>query len=204
MSRKDTDMFSGRFLFMASLAAGALAYGVAGVRAEGPCLGQCFEKVVTPPSYGVVAEQVMVTPARILAHRTPAQFAVVPNPRTIVPEHVVARYVPAQYAVTTEDVVVAPARKRWVVKREPDGREIGCWEEVAARVVTRQRRVLVKGPATLYHRHPGVVALEPQHIMVHPPEVSRETIPAVYATRHRKVMTSGGVHWRPIGSHPRL
>lgn len=194
---------SGRFLAMATIAAAALAYGVAGVQAGGCPGGQCYEKVATPPSYGVVAEQVMVAPPRAVAHRVPAEFAVVSKPVTLRPEHVVARHMPAEYSTVAEKVMVSPGGKRWVVKRDHYGREIGCWEYEPAQYAVRHRTVVVRPPTVMYERMPAITELRPQHVMVRPPSVSVETIPAVYATRHRTVMTDpGGVAWQPIGRRP--
>ncbi|WP_342360562.1 hypothetical protein [Terrarubrum flagellatum] len=185
---------------MASCAAAALAAGVGRVDAGERCVGQCFEKVATPPVYGSVAEQVMVAPPRHVVHRTPAEFAVVPRPVTIAPEHTVARYVPAEYASVAETVMVSPGGKRWVVRRDYYGREIGCWEVTPPEYATRTRSVVVRPAATLYERVPAVTAMRAQHVMVRPPSVSYETIPAEYATRQRTVLVSpGGAEWRPIG-----
>ncbi len=154
-------MLSRRIPMLAILAASALSLAAVAAKAGAPCVGQCYEKVATPPSVGVVEEQVMVSPGRIVAYQTPAQFAVVPNPKTIIPEHIVARYAPAKFATVTEEVMISPPGKRWEVTRDASGREIGCWVETPAKFVTRQRSVMIKPPVTLYHRVRQVADMQP-------------------------------------------
>lgn len=197
-------MSIGRAIVMASLAGAALTFGVAHAQAGAPCVGQCYEKVVSPPVYGSVAEQVMVAPPRVIAHRTPAEFATVHRTVTISPEHTVARHAPAEYSTVAETVMVSPGGKRWVVRRDYHGREIGCWEYTPPQYVTRHRTVVVRPASTIYQRVPAVTAVEAQQVMVRPPSVSHETVPPVYATRHRTVLVSPGeASWQPVGGHRR-
>lgn len=192
----------GRTVLMAGLAAGALTFGLAQAQAGGCRGGQCYEKVVSPPVYGSIAEQVMVAPPRTYSRVVPGEFATVPQFVTVRPEHNVARHVPAEYATVGEKVLVSPGGKRWVVRRDYHGREIGCWEYEPPKYAVRYRSVVVRPAATIYERVPAVTAVREQQIMVRPPSIAQETIPGVYATRHRTVMVSPGAEsWRPIGGY---
>ncbi|MBN9064407.1 MAG: hypothetical protein BGP06_01835 [Rhizobiales bacterium 65-9] len=187
----------GRTIVMAGLAAAALTFGLAHAQA-GECAGACYEKVSGPPVYRTIVEPVMVAPPLTRTRVTPAQFVTVPQVRTIAPEHIVARQIPAEYATVNEKIMVSPGGKRWVVRRDYHGREIGCWEETPPRFVVRQRTVLVRPASTFYERVPAVRAARPQHIMVAPPSVTRETIPAVYAMRRVVTVSPGPVEWKPL------
>lgn len=190
----------GRTILMTGLAAAALAFGLANAQAGGCAGGECYEKVVTPPVYGSVAEEVMVAPPRTVSRVIPGEFATVPQFVTIRPEHTVARHAPAEYATVSEKVLVSPGGKRWVVRRDHHGREIGCWEYEPPRYAVRHRTVVVRPASVIYERVPAVTAVREQQVMVRPPSIARETIPAVYTTRHRTVMVSpGSASWRPIG-----
>lgn len=192
-----------RTIMMASFAAAALSYGVSQAHAGGrPCVGECYEKYVTPPVYGAVAEKVMVAPPRTISHVVPPKFAVVPETVTIRPEHVVAHRTPPQYATVAEQVMVSPGGKRWVVRRDYYGREIGCWEYEKPQYVTRHRTVVTHPGSVVYSRVPAVTAVREREVMVRPPSIAHETIPAQYAVRERTVLvrpaTAG---WRPVGHH---
>jgi hypothetical protein len=76
-----------------------------------PC-GTCYQQQVVPPQYRTVQETVMVSPGRVIAHRTPAQYQTVMVPRTVMvaPEGVQYEQLPPQYATQEHVEMVAPAR----------------------------------------------------------------------------------------------
>jgi hypothetical protein len=76
-----------------------------------PCV-TCYQQQVIPPQYRTVQETVMVSPGRVIAHRTPAQYRTVMVPQTVMvaPEGVDYERIPAQYGTQQRVEMVAPAR----------------------------------------------------------------------------------------------
>ena len=76
------------------------------------CYQQQYQQYVAPPQYRTVQETVMVSPGRVVAHRTPAQYRTVMVPQTVMvaPEGVSYERLPAQYATRERVEMVAPAR----------------------------------------------------------------------------------------------
>ena len=64
-----------------------------------PCCVQ-YQQQVAPAQYRTVQETVMVSPGRVIAHRTPAQYRTVMVPQTVMvaPEGVQYDRTPPQYA----------------------------------------------------------------------------------------------------------
>ena len=77
-----------------------------------PCCGQQYQQVVAPAEYRSVQETVMVSPGRVIAHRTPAQYRTVMVPQTVMvaPEGVQYERTAPQYATQQRVEMVAPAR----------------------------------------------------------------------------------------------
>ena len=91
----------------------AASAGCYGCYQPQPCCYQPqVQQYVAPPQYRTVQETVMVSPGRVIAHRTPAQYRTVMVPRTVMvaPEGVSYERVPAQYATRERVEMVAPAR----------------------------------------------------------------------------------------------
>src|SRR4051812_33709081 len=82
-----------------------------------PCCAQPQYQLQTAPAqYRSVQETVMVSPGRVIAHRTPAQYRTVMVPQTaiVAPEGVACER-PAPQSATQERVErVAPARSSYV------------------------------------------------------------------------------------------
>src|SRR5215212_11325294 len=81
-----------------------------------PCV-TCYQQQVVPPQYRAVQETVMVSPGRVIAHRTPAQYRTVMVPQTVMvaPEGVQYERTAPQYATQQRVEMVAPAREYYVV-----------------------------------------------------------------------------------------
>jgi hypothetical protein len=93
------------------------------------------------------------------------------------PAQTVVRTIAAEYRDVAEQVMVAPARKVWQVTHDGHGRRVGCWVMLPAQYSVQHRQVLVRPPQMVY-----------------------EQIPALYAPRKRTVIT--GVEeasWEPVG-----
>lgn len=106
------------FLTAAALGASALPAFAGGLS----CQGDCYRVGWAPPTYGAVAERVMV--------RAPRTYAIV---------------TPAEYRRVNETVMVEPGSRRWSVTRDAYGRAIGCWITTPARYATVSRTVMVRG-----------------------------------------------------------
>lgn len=83
-----------------------------------PCV-TCYQQQVVPPQYRTVNETVMVSPGRVVAHRTPARYETVMVPKTVMvePEGVHYEKIPAQYGTVQRTEMVAPARAYMVPVR---------------------------------------------------------------------------------------
>jgi len=78
-----------------------------------PC---CVQQQVAPAQYRTVQETVMVSPGRVIAHRTPAQYRTVMVPQTVMvaPEGVAYERTAPEYATQERVEMVAPARSYYV------------------------------------------------------------------------------------------
>jgi hypothetical protein len=74
-----------------------------------PCV-TCYQRQVVPPQYRAVQETVMVSPGRVIAHRTPAQYRTVMVPQTVMvaPEGVAYERIAPQYATQQRVEMVSP------------------------------------------------------------------------------------------------
>jgi hypothetical protein len=83
-----------------------------------PCY-TCYQQQYVPPQYRTYNETVMVSPGRVIAHRTPARYETVMVPKTVMvePEGVQYEQVPAQYATRQRVEMVAPAQTYMVPVR---------------------------------------------------------------------------------------
>ena len=74
-----------------------------------PCV-TCYQQQVVPPQYRAVQETVMVSPGRVIAHRTPAQYRTVMVPQTVMvaPEGVAYERIAPQYATQQRVEMVSP------------------------------------------------------------------------------------------------
>jgi hypothetical protein len=75
------------------------------------CHQQQYHLYVAPPQYRTVLETVMVSPGRVVTHRTPAQYRTVMVPKTVMvaPEGVAYERLAPQYATQERVEMVAPA-----------------------------------------------------------------------------------------------
>ena len=175
----------------AALAGAAiLALSSVGTQAQ-----QCYRRVIDPPQYSTIVEQVLVAPAREAREYLPAVTRQVEQTVVVRPERTVSRLAPAEYALRADTVEVSPAHREWRT-RDEDGEMIGCWVSVPARFAQVMRRVLIAPAHVETQTLPEQTAtrtatevVEPAHFVVH-------EIPAQYATRQRPALVSpGGAHW---------
>ena len=81
-----------------------------------PCCGPQYQMQLAPAQYQTVQETVMVSPGRVVAHRTPAQYRTVMVPQTVMvaPEGVAYERTAPEYATQERVEMVAPARSYYV------------------------------------------------------------------------------------------
>ena len=186
--------------FQVFLATAAFAASAAAAQAGGACTGNCYQKVVNPPVYRDVAEQVMVRPAQTHAEIIPAQLGSVSERIVVSPGHAIARTIPAQYGTVGETVQTSAGGKVWQVTRDHHGREIGCWVYVKPAYATQYRTVMVRPAATVHDFVPPVYGTRERTVVVRPAQTVYHTAPAVYQTHTRQEMVQpASASWQPVG-----
>jgi hypothetical protein len=83
-----------------------------------PCV-TCYQQQVIPPQYRTYNETVMVSPGRVIEHRTPARYETVMVPKTVMvePEGVQYERIAPQYGTVQRTEMVAPAQTYMVPVR---------------------------------------------------------------------------------------
>jgi hypothetical protein len=166
--------------------------------------GCCYQRVTSPPIYGAVHEQVMVSPPGTVALQSPAEYGEVIERIVTRPARTYARPVPAITQSVAERVLVQPRRKVWSVTRDAWGREIGCWIEQPAVYSTVYRTVVVQPAGVTYETEPAEYATVRRPVQVRPAQTYYQSTPATYATRTRQVLVQPGYDsWQPLGGHHR-
>ncbi len=173
--------------------------------------GECYARVLVPPTYKTATERVMVEegaerieviPAKyepveekVLVKEATERIEVVPAEYEMREEEVVVKpassrveEVPAEYVWTEERILVRPAQQVWKKGRGPIEQvdngtgEIMCLVEVPAEYKTVKKRVL-KTPATTRRLEvPADTATVMKKVMVKPETTRRIAIPAEYKT----------------------
>lgn len=173
--------------------------------------GECYARVMVPPTYKSVTERVMVEegaerieviPAKyelvdekVLVKEATERIEVVPAEYEMREEQVVVKQastqveeVPAEYVWTEEKVLVRPAQQVWKKGRGPIEQvdngtgEIMCLVEVPAEYKTVKKRVLESPATTRRAEVPAEHATVMKKVMVKPETTRRIAIPAEYKT----------------------
>lgn len=132
-----------RTALLAAALGGAL---LAAPAQAGGCYGsECYRRVVTPPVYDTVQENVLVRP-----------------PRTVY------RTTPPVYDTVSERILVEPGGRRWVTRYDAYGQLVGCWVTTPPRYAVQTRRVLVRPPETIPETLPPVYATSYRRVLVQP------------------------------------
>jgi hypothetical protein len=173
--------------------------------------GECYARVLIPPTYKTVTERVMVEEGterievippkyelveeKVLVKEATERIEVVPAEYEMREEQMVVKpasthvvEVPAEYVWTEEKVLVRPAQQVWKKGRGPIEQvdngtgEIMCLVEVPAEYKSVKKRVL-KTPATTRRMDvPAEYATVMKKVMVKPETTRRIAIPAEYKT----------------------
>lgn len=173
--------------------------------------GECYARVILPPVYETVTEQVVekeagqlveVIPAvleeveqRVLVKEASERLEVVPAAYKTVTERVLVKpattklvEIPAEYKTVSEQVMVKPAHSVWKKGSEAfqkvDGAtgEIMCLVEVPAEFKTVERQVLVAPASTRTVEVPAEYKEVEKTVLVSGPTTRKVVIPAEYDT----------------------
>lgn len=133
-------------LLRAALAIPVLGLLIApAIAGESYCGARCYRKAWVPPVYETHAETYLAQAPRTYAYVTPAA-----------------------YRVVHERAMVHPGSRRWTVKRDHHGHEIGCWVETPARYATVARKVMVHGPQVVPVATTAQYGVRTETVMTHP------------------------------------
>ena len=138
------------FTVLASSPALAGGYGCGGA--------ECYRRVVTPPVYGTVSQQVLVRPPQSFTSTVPGEFTTV-----------------------SERVLIAPASRVWQVSQDAYGGTVGCWVTVPARYAVRHRQVMVRAPQVVRHYQPAQYAVQQRQVLVQPGRAGWAPVGGSYA-----------------------
>ena len=179
--------------------------------------GDCYTRILIPPAYKTVTEQVlveeassrietvpaeydwveervMVRPASTKLEIVPAQFSQVQERVMVTPPITNLLEVPAQYDWVEEQVLVAPARTEWRPGRGPiekidgDTGNILCLVEIPAEYRTVRKRVMVTPPSTRAEVVPPAFDNVTKTVVSQPETTRAIEIPAEYQTVRKRVM----------------
>ena len=175
--------------------AGAIGLALSASQAEAR---QCYRRVVEPSRYSLVAEEVLVSPAREIAEYVPEVTREVEEVVVVRPEQTISHVIPAEYGVEAQTVEVAPPHREWRT-RDENGDIIGCWVNVPARYAQIAHRVQVSPAHTVEQTIPAQTATRLRTVVVEPGHTIAHTIPARYATHEREVLVAPAHSgWAPI------
>lgn len=182
--------------------------------------GECFARVLVPPTYATESEQVLTRSASERLEIIPAQYKwveekvmvkaaserieVIPAKYGWVEEKVMVKaassrleQVPATYEKVEEKVLAKEAHVVWKKGRGPIERvdnstgEIMCLVEVPASYKTVQRTVMVNAPGTREIEIPAEYKTVKKRIVLEPPQERTISIPAEYEmVKVRKLVTA--------------
>lgn len=181
--------------------------------------GDCFTRVLVPPTYKTVTEQVLVEAAGQRIETIPAEYKtveervetkaasyrleVVPATYKTVTERVMVQpaitnlvEVPAQYEWVEERVLVSPERTEWKEGRgaieKIDGAtgDILCLVTIPAQYETVRKRKVVSSASTRQEVVPPVYDTITKTIVDTPETTRRVEIPAEYGTVKRRVLVT--------------
>jgi len=127
------------------------------------------------PTYSIVTEQVMVTPAKT-----------------------VLKTIPAKYRTETRQVLESPARGQWVRKKKspscfsqnPDDCYVACYEEIPAKYRTEKYQVLESAATTTERTIPAVYKTVSKKVLESEPTFEAVPYEAEYKTVTKKVLVS--------------
>ncbi|PWN57847.1 peptidoglycan-binding domain-containing protein [Abyssibacter profundi] len=183
-----------------------------GMMPPNPKPGECYARVVTPPSYEERTERVLVKPAGEEVEVIPARYEwaeqrvlvkeagekiveVSPPVYTTVEERILVKpatekveTIPAVYKTVTERQLVRPAYTTWKKGRGPIEKldeatgEILCLVEVPAEYKDVEKRVLVTPATTRKITVPAEYTTVRKKVLSRPAEVKKVTTPAEYET----------------------
>lgn len=174
-------------------------------------VGECYARVMLPPVYRTITEQVVdreasqrieITPAefeqvtqRVMVKEASENWEIVPATYKTVTERVMVSpaserliKVPAEYRTVSESMLVRPAYTEWKKGADPlqelNGAtgEIMCLVTVPAEYKTVEKQVLVSAATTRIEKIPATYETVSKEVIATPPTTRKTVVPAVYDT----------------------
>jgi hypothetical protein len=158
--------------------------------------GQCFSRVLYPPSYKEEQAQVVVRPAYEKITYTDPVYEDAQQQVLVRPAYTRVVEVPALYDTFYEQVMEKPAGKVWkkgrgsVERVDPATGEIYCLVDEPPVYRTVEKKVLKRPAGTRTEEVPAEYTTQTVRKLVKPPQEVREQVPAEYATVPKKVVAN--------------
>ena len=167
-----------------------------------PASRACYKKVRSPDVYRTVRTKVMVQPGTCHTVRNPAEYAWTQRPVVVKPERVIHHQTPALYQRVAVNQVVRPAQAVWVRKRW-HGEAYMCRETRPAVHRVSHRRVMVAPPSVQAQVIPAKVRMVDQRVLVRPGTSQQYCQPPVYQWVDQRVLVRPGAEaWVPVNGGP--
>jgi hypothetical protein len=146
--------------------------------------GQCFSRVLVPPSPRTISETIVVSEARTETIVIPPQYETVTERVLVEAERTVRRVIPAQYDTRVEQVLVRPER----VERRI----------IPARYETRTEQVLIEPERTVRRVIPAETRTVTETVVIQESRVEPVVIPAQYEEYTEQVLVREAYStWQP-------
>ncbi|WP_420431720.1 peptidoglycan-binding domain-containing protein [Hyphobacterium sp.] len=146
--------------------------------------GQCFSRVLVPPSPRTITDTIIVAEARTETIVIPPQYQTVTEQVLIEEERTVRRVIPAQYETRTEQVLIRPER----VERRI----------IPAVYETRTEQVLVEPERTVRRVVPAETRTVTETVTIQESRIEPVVIPAQYEEYTEQVLVREAYYtWQP-------
>ncbi|HIC66042.1 MAG TPA: hypothetical protein EYO87_08600, partial [Paracoccus sp.] len=164
-----------------------------GVDIDGATPKTCYKEYFQPPTYKVVAEDVLVQNERNETEVIPAQFETLEEKIEVIPAVKQVVEIPAEYEYVEEKILVEEAKTVWKKGQNPAQKisgatgDIMCLVNVPAKYKSI-KKLVVKSPArTEVQEIPAEIQTLAIQKVVQPATVQYTPVPATYITIEKKV-----------------
>jgi len=176
-----------------------------GINLDTAKAGMCFHEHYIAPTYGNVAEKVLVSEASQKVVSTKAQYRTVEKRVLVKDESTRLINVPAVYETVTEKVLDKPAHQVWkkgtgaIQRIEESTGEIMCLVDIPASYKTITKRVLKSAATTRSEVVPAQYKTVKVRELAKAAGEQRTSIPAKYSTVNKKKVTKEGYYvWHEV------
>jgi len=164
-----------------------------GVDIDGATPKTCYKEYFQPPTYKVVAEDVLVQNERNETEVIPAQFETLEEKIEVIPAVKQVVEIPAEYEYVEEKILVEEAKTVWKKGQNPAQKisgatgDIMCLVNIPAKYKSI-KKLVVKSPArTEVQEIPAEIQTLAIQKVVQPATVQYTPVPATYITIEKKV-----------------